>query len=120
MASEAKTYEGSCHCGAVRYQVDLALGPVVSCNCSICTRAGTLLVFVPADAFQVLSGSDALGDYQFGQKVIHHHFCQICGIRPFSRGKDREGRDVVAVNVRCLDGVDIDALQIVRFDGRSL
>jgi hypothetical protein len=119
MAEGSKTYEGSCHCGSVRYRVKLDLGPVVSCNCSICQRTGTLLAFVGADAFEILAGADSLGDYQFGPKVVHHHFCPTCGIRPFARGKDPEGKEMVAVNVRCLEGVDLDSLQVVRFDGRS-
>jgi len=118
--TENKTYTGSCHCGAVRFEADLALGDVVACNCSMCSRMGWLLTFVPASQFRLLSGDDALTDYQFGSKHIHHLFCSRCGIRSFTRGADREGREMRGINVRCLDGVDLDALSVTKFDGRSI
>jgi hypothetical protein len=86
----------------------------------MCGRAGTLLHFVPASAFQLLSGEDALSDYQFGRHVIHHLFCRTCGIKAFARGKSSDGSDTVAVNVRCLEGVELDQLTIQNFDGRAL
>lgn len=118
--AEAKTYEGGCHCGTVRYRVTLALDPVISCNCSICSKTGTLLAFAPAASLELLRGADALADYQFGKKRIHHLFCTRCGIRSFARGVGRSGEPTVAVNVRCLDGVELDALPTRKFDGRSL
>lgn len=117
--SEIMTYEGSCHCGAVRYTAQTTLDSVISCNCSMCGRAGTVLTFVPASAFELLSGSDALADYQFGSRTIHHHFCKTCGIRPFGKGVAPDGQAMVAVNVRCLEGVDLDALQVTPVDGKS-
>jgi hypothetical protein len=118
--SELQAHEGGCHCGAVRYRarVDLAR-PVLSCNCSMCGRSGTLLSFIPATDFTLLSGDDALTDYQFNKHVIHHLFCRTCGIKSFARGKGKNGEDTVAVNVRCLDGVDVDALAVTKFDGRT-
>jgi hypothetical protein len=119
--ADTKTYTGSCHCGAVRYEVDLGdLSSVVSCNCSMCGRMGWLLTFVPATQFRLLSGEDVLRDYQFGRKHIHHQFCSRCGTRSFSLGTDQEGREVRSINVRCLDGVDLDALSVTKFDGKSL
>ncbi len=118
--SEAKTYAGGCQCGRVRYEVELDLGnPVISCNCSMCGRAGTLLTFVPADRFKLLSGADDLADYQFNHLVIHHLFCSTCGIKSFARGKSRDGSATVAINARCLDGIDLDALTIQKWDGRN-
>ncbi len=118
--AEEKTYEGGCHCGAVRYRVALALEQVIACNCSICSKTGTLLAFAPASRFELLRGEDALGDYQFGKKRIHHLFCTRCGIRSFTRAKKPTGEPVVAINVRCLEGVDPDAIPVKRFDGRAL
>jgi len=119
--TEHVKHTGSCHCGAVRYEVELALDkPVISCNCSICGRSGSLLAFVPAAAFTLTQGEDALRDYQFNHHVIHHVFCTTCGIKPFARGKMPDGSPMVAVNVRCLDDVDLDALTIKKHDGKSV
>ena len=116
-----KTYEGSCHCGAVRYEVDLEPAPdrAYACNCSICGRAGWLLAFLPAARFRLLAGQDALTDYQFGKKSIHHLFCSTCGVRSFARG-NLNGKELAAVNVRCLEGVDLKTLKTREFDGNSL
>ena len=118
--TETKTYTGSCHCGSVRFEVKTELKNAISCNCSICSRAGHLLTFVPADQFTLLSGEEQLNDYQFKSKRIHHFFCKTCGIRSFGRGTGREGKPVAYINVRCLEGVDPDSLSIQKFDGRSL
>lgn len=117
--AETTTYTGGCHCGAVRYQVTMSLESAITCNCSICSKTASLLTFVPAGRFQLLSGGDGLTDYQFGRKHIHHLFCNRCGIRSFARGAGRDGEEMVAVNVRCLDGVDIGAIALKPFDGRS-
>jgi len=117
--SDLTTYTGGCHCGAVRYQVQMNLGnPAIGCNCSMCGRAGSLLSFVPVSQFKLLSGEDALTDYQFNKKVIHHLFCDTCGIKSFARGAKPDGTAMVAINVRCLDGVDIDQLKVTNYDGK--
>ncbi|KKS52322.1 MAG: Glutathione-dependent formaldehyde-activating GFA [Candidatus Magasanikbacteria bacterium GW2011_GWD2_43_18] len=86
----------------------------------MCGRAGTILAFVPAEKFTLLSGEDALTNYQFNKKVIDHLFCSICGIKAFGKGKDNDGNDTVAVNVRCLDGVDIESLSPYQYDGKNV
>lgn len=112
-------HRGGCHCGAVRYQVDVDLSqPVLSCNCSICSRTGTLLSFVPAAAFTLERGEESLTDYQFGKKRLHHLFCRVCGVRSFARGEGKTG-PMVAVNTRCLDDVDATTLSVQHFDGKS-
>ncbi len=118
--SETKTYEGSCHCGKVRYKATTALEEVVECNCSMCGRSGTILAFVTPDKFESLSGEDALTDYQFNRKAIHHLFCSTCGIKPYARGIGPGGAQMVAVNVRCLDGVDTSNLKTRHFDGKNM
>lgn len=118
--AEARTWTGGCHCGAVRYRVTMALERAITCNCSICSKSGTMLSFVPASQFELVSGEDFLTDYQFGRKHIHHLFCKRCGIKSFGRGAGPDGTPMVAVNVRCLDGVDLDEVPTQRFDGRSL
>lgn len=115
-----ETRSGGCQCGKVRYQVQIDLGaPVTSCNCSMCGRAGTLLSFVPAAQFELLSGEEVLTDYQFNKKHIHHLFCNVCGIKSFARGVGRDGQAVVAVNARCLDEVEPESLQINKANGRA-
>jgi len=114
-----KTWVGSCHCGKVRYEVALDLKSAVSCNCSMCRRAGTLLAFVPTEKFVLRAGEDALADYQFNKHVIHHRFCRTCGIKPFAEGVGPDGKPMVAINVRCLEGVDLEKLDVVHYDGAS-
>jgi hypothetical protein len=102
-----KTYQGSCHCGAVRFSAGFDLGQgTFKCNCSICYKARAWMVSVPAGDFRLLSGEQSLRDYQFGKKRIHHLFCSACGVRPFSRGSDGKGNDFYAVKVNCLDNAE--------------
>ena len=116
----ASKYNGGCQCGAVRYTVEVDLSqPVIACNCSMCGRSGTLLTFVPADKFKLERGGDSLTDYQFNKHVIHHVFCKVCGIKSFARGVGPGGKEMAAINARCLDGVELNQLQIKPFDGRS-
>jgi hypothetical protein len=117
--SEAKTYSGGCHCGKVRYEVTTDLATVLQCNCSICSKKGHLLTFVPADAMKLQSGADDVTDYQFNKHVIHHLFCKTCGIGSYANGKGPDGKAMFAINVRCLDGVDISTLKLTQFDGKS-
>jgi hypothetical protein len=113
-------YLGGCQCGKVQFEVAVDLDKVVSCNCSRCQRLGSLMAFAPAQGFKLLSGEEALTEYLFNKHIIHHLFCSNCGIESFARGKNpADGVDMVAVNVRCLDSVDIDVLNVKKFDGRS-
>jgi hypothetical protein len=116
---EIKTYTGGCHCGKVRFEVTMDLASVISCNCSICAKAGLLLAFTSEDEFKLLSGEDVLSDYQFNRKLIHHVFCSNCGVRSFARGATPDGRELRAINVRCLDDVDISALTLTPIDGKN-
>jgi len=118
--AQAKTYAGGCQCGRVRYEVATDPQQAIACNCSNCAKHGLWLTFATPDQFKLLAGEDALVDYQFNRHVIHHLFCPTCGVESFARGKTPDGGDMIAVNVRCLDGVDIATLAPKPFDGRSL
>lgn len=91
-----------------------------ACNCSICSRNGWLLAFVPATSFRLLGGDDALTDYQFGKRRTHHKFCHTCGVRSFSHGAGHDGTEMVAINLRCVADLDATALPVETFDGASL
>jgi hypothetical protein len=118
MANPQK-YTGGCHCGKVRYEVSLDLGNVISCNCSICAKKGTLLTFTKADEFKLLQGDQDLTDYQFNTKNIHHTFCSTCGVTSFARGNGPDGTPMAAINARCLDDVDLNALNVTPVDGKK-
>ena len=118
--TETQTYTGGCHCGKVRFEVQADVSHVTDCNCSICSKSGALLAFVPKAQFKLLSGGDDLSEYQFGKKHVHHRFCTSCGIRPFGHGAGPQGGEMYAINVRCLDGVDVTKLEVKHYDGKSL
>lgn len=112
-------YEGGCHCGKVRFNVEIDLTNPVTCNCSYCSKRGSINAFTPAENFAFESGEQDLSEYRFNTKTIEHLFCATCGMESFARGTRPDGATVVAVNVRCLDGVDLDALHPRQVDGRS-
>jgi len=118
--SNQKAYAGGCHCGRVRYETTTDPTQAIACNCSICAKHGLWLTFVTPQQFKLVSGLDDLADHQFNKHVIHHVFCRKCGVESFARGKTKDGKDIFAINVRCLDGIDVAKLSPKPFDGRSL
>ena len=118
--AEMKKYTGGCHCGRFMFEVDTDLGTAISCNCSICTRRGLVLTFATPEQFALKKGQQGeLKKYQFNKKVIDHLFCPDCGVEAFATGKTPDGQTMFAINVRCLEGVDLAALQPKPVDGRS-
>lgn len=114
-------HSGSCHCGRIAFAVEGEVGQVIDCNCSMCRRRGSLLAFFPQDAFTLTSKPGDYGTYRFNSERIAHHFCETCGVAPFSEATDpKSGRPMVAVNVRCLPDVDLAALQVHHYDGAKL
>lgn len=115
-------YSGGCHCGAVRFEADIDFSKgTFRCNCSICGKGRTWLTGIGASDFRLLKGEDALTDYQFGQKRIHHYFCKHCGIKTFGRAPMPDGSQGVAVVVTCLENVsdaELASLPIAYLDGR--
>jgi len=113
-------YSGSCHCGKVAFEVEGSLEGATACNCSICSRKGMLMWFVPRTSFHLLTAEDKLATYTFNKHAIKHRFSTTCGIHPFGEGTTPGGEEMVAINIRCLDNIDLDTLPINQFDGRSL
>jgi hypothetical protein len=107
-----KTYNGSCHCGAVRFEADIDIAQGTNkCNCSICTKTRNWNVILKPDAFRLRTPQTALSDYQFGSLSGHHYFCSNCGVRTFNRGHvPAIGGDYVAVQVLSLDDLDVAEL----------
>jgi hypothetical protein len=102
----------------VKFEAEGELKQVLACNCSICTRKGSLLWFIPRENFKLLSGEPST--YTFNKHFIKHRFCANCGIHPYAEAADRSGKPMAAVNARCLEGVDLGALPVKHFDGRSI
>jgi hypothetical protein len=112
-------YKGSCHCGGIAYEVEGELGQVMECNCSHCSRKGLLLWFLPREKLKLKTPAENLETYTFNKHVIKHHFCSKCGCAPFADGVGPKGEATAAVNVRCLEGVELSSLKRIPFDGRS-
>lgn len=114
-------HAGSCHCGRIAFEVEADLPTeVMACNCSICGRKGALMWFVPRQALTLLTPPEAMSTYTFNKHAIAHRFCPTCGIHPYGEAASPTGEQMAAVNVRCLEGVDIAALKVQHFNGRDL
>jgi hypothetical protein len=100
--------------------VEGELDGAMACNCSICQRKGSLLWFVRRHELRLLTPEENAVTYTFNKHVIKHRFCPTCGIHPYGEGTDPAGNQVAAINIRCLEGIDLDSIPITHFDGRSL
>lgn len=110
-------YKGSCHCAQVQFEVDCDLSKTMECNCSICSHKGAIYSPARHNNFKITQGKDSLTLYQFGTKTAKHHFCKHCGIHPFVN--PRLAPNLWLVNVRCLNGVEIEKIHPKLFDGKN-
>jgi hypothetical protein len=118
-----KTFQGSCHCGAIRFEADIDLRQgTIKCNCTICTKTRFWPAIVDRKSFRLLSGQDDLTTYRFGTKANGHPFCRHCGVHAFGTGTSPRWGQFYAVNVACLDDVAADELAnapVTYLDGRD-
>ena len=106
-----QTFPGSCHCGVVKFEVDLDLAaPSFRCNCSICRRTRAWAAVARPEGFRILAGEGELTEYLFNTRRNQHFFCRHCGVRPFGYGNDTPIGRMVGVNIGCLEGVSEEAL----------
>lgn len=111
-------HSGGCHCGKVRFEVDIEIEKVLSCNCSICQKRGSLLAFAPIENLKA-QGESEMATYTFNKHMIKHMFCKTCGILPFGKGTGRDGKVMAAINVRCLDNVDLNRFEVQNVNGKD-
>jgi hypothetical protein len=113
-------HTGGCHCGQVRFEVDLDLSAGGSmCNCSVCTKIAAVGAIVPPAAFRLTAGADSLSTYEWGAKISQRKFCKHCGVHCFGFGHlDVLGGDYVSINLNSLDGFDRGTVTIGHWDGR--
>ena len=117
-SSVAVSLDGSCHCGAVKFSVELphGLSSARRCTCSICRMRGAVAVTAKVDGLTVTQGEDKLTTYRFNTKAAEHHFCSVCGI--YTHHKRRSNPDEFGVNAACLPGVSpFDFHELVVNDG---
>ena len=113
-------YKGSCHCGRIAFEVEGTLEGAATCNCSLCQRKGAVMWFVPRDKLRLLTPEKDVSTYLFNKQVIKHRFCAVCGIHPYGEGTDPKGMRTAAVNIRCLEGIELEQIPVKHFNGRSL
>lgn len=116
----SERHEGSCHCGAIRFELEGDIDAALACDCSMCRRRGSLLRFIQPGHFTLRSDPDAVSTYTFNKHVIQHNFCARCGIHTHGEGQAEDGTKMIAVNVRCLPDVDLDALRVKDYQGSKL
>ena len=111
-------YKGSCHCGSVTFEIETELPELTTCDCSICVRKNALMVKVHESKMNILSGKDALTEYQFHTHTAKHYFCRTCGIYSFHR--KRVTPDFYGVNVFCLENFDPEGIPVRKTIGAGM
>ena len=112
-------YAGSCHCGQIKFEAEGEIDSALACNCSMCQRKGSLLWFIPRSAMTLLTADANASTYLFNKHHIRHRFCPNCGIHPYAEGTAPNGDATAAINLRCLDNIDLAAIPVHHYDGRA-
>ncbi|MDC0598693.1 GFA family protein [Gammaproteobacteria bacterium] len=118
MTAEKRSYQGSCHCGKVKFEIESDFPELTMCDCSICTKKNALMVKVHESQFSLIQGQEYLSDYQFHSNTAHHYFCKVCGIYPFH--KKRVTPDYYGVNVFCLLDFDPTGIPVRQAIGADM
>ena len=120
MQAQPKKHPGSCHCGAVKFEVVVDAGAGGRCNCSVCTKIAQTSAIVKPEALVVTAGEDKLTMYEWGGKISKRYFCSLCGVTCFGRGHLAElGGDYASVNLNALDDIDVSTVAVQYWDGRN-
>ncbi len=104
-----KLHRGSCHCGAVRFEMhsDDILKDIYRCNCSLCQKKGIVMKAEHKFHFRLTAGADNLLCYQWNKNIAEHYFCKTCGV--YTHHKRRRDPNQICINVACLDDIDLPA-----------
>lgn len=113
-------YQGSCHCGRIRFEIEGTIAGAATCNCSICERKGAVMWFVPREQLKLLTPDADAATYTFNKHRIKHRFCPACGMHPYGEGVGPDGKASAAINLRCVEGIDLAAIPTQQFNGRAL
>ena len=111
-------FVGSCHCAAIRFEIETDFPELTMCDCSICRRKNALMVKVHESRFRLLAGEASLSEYQFHTRTARHFFCKVCGIYPFHR--KRVTPDHLGVNVYCLHDFDATGIPVRQTVGAAM
>lgn len=113
-------YLGSCHCGRIKFEAEGEIDGAMSCNCSMCQRKGSLMWFLPRESLRLLTPEEDTDVYLFNNHRIRHVFCSRCGIHPYGEATSPAGLPMAAINIRCIEDIDLAAIPVRQFDGRSV
>ena len=109
---------GSCHCGSVRFNVQLTdeFNTIRRCSCSFCRMRGAIAVSAQLDGIEITKGEEILTVYQFNTDTAKHYFCSICGI--YTHHQRRSNPNQFGINVACLEGISpFDFPEVEVIDG---
>lgn len=112
-------YAGGCHCGGVRFTIDLDLDQTNSCNCANCKKRGLIFWFALPERFRLTVGDGGTQEYLFSKRAIEYQVCAVCGAEVFFHSEMPDGAETVAINARCIDNIDLAQLKVAPYVGVS-